>query len=35
MRSLAAGHSINSLVASVRPTLKSLYPLTPIEQYAR
>ena len=31
MRSLAAEHGINSLVAPVRPTFKSLYPLTPIE----
>ena len=35
MRSLAAEHGMNSLVAPVRPTLKSLYPLTPIERYAR
>ncbi len=35
MRSLAARHGIESLVAPVRPTLKSLYPLTPIERYAR
>ncbi len=34
MRSLAAGHGMHSLVAPVRPTLKSLYPLTPIERYA-
>ena len=35
MRSLAAEHGMGSLVAPVRPTLKSLYPLTPIERYAR
>ncbi len=35
MRSLAAGHGMRSLAAPVRPTMKSLYPLTPIERYAR
>jgi GNAT superfamily N-acetyltransferase len=35
MRQLAAEHGMYSLVAPVRPTLKSLYPLTPIERYAR
>ena len=35
IRSLAAEHGMHSLVAPVRPTLKSLYPLTPIERYAR
>ncbi len=35
MCSLAAGHGMCSLVAPVRPTLKNLYPLTPIERYAR
>jgi GNAT superfamily N-acetyltransferase len=35
MRSLAAEHDMNSLFAPVRPTLKSLYPLVPIERYAR
>ena len=35
MRSLASEHDMHSLVAPVRPTLKSLYPLTPIERYAR
>jgi GNAT superfamily N-acetyltransferase len=35
MRSLAARHGMQSLVAPVRPTLKSLYPLVPIERYAR
>ena len=34
MRSLTTEHSMHSLVAPVRPTLKSLYPLTPIERYA-
>ena len=31
MRSLAAEHGMHSLVAPVRPTLKGLYPLIPIE----
>ena len=35
MRSLAAGRGVHSLVAPVRPTFKSLYPLIPIERYAR
>ena len=35
MRSLAAGRGMHSLVAPVRPTKKSLYPLTSIERYAR
>ena len=35
MRQLAAEHSMHSLVAPVRPTLKSLYTLIPIERYAR
>ena len=35
MRSLAAEHGMHSLVAPVRPTLKGLYPLIPIERYAR
>jgi len=35
MRSLAAGHGMHLLVAPVRPTLKSLYPLTPFERYVR
>jgi hypothetical protein len=35
MRSLAAHHGMHSLVAPVRPTLKSLYPLIPIERYVR
>jgi len=33
MRSLAADHGMHSLVAPVRPTLKSAYPLTPFERY--
>ena len=35
MRSLAARHGMHSLVAPVRPTMKSLYPLTPFERYIR
>ena len=35
MRSLAARHGMHSLVAPVRPSLKKLYPLIPIERYAR
>ena len=33
MRSLAAHHGMHSLVAPVRPTLKSSYPLTSFERY--
>jgi hypothetical protein len=33
MRSLAEDRSMHSLVAPVRPTLKSSYPLTPFERY--
>ena len=33
MRIVAAEHGLGSLVAPVRPTMKSLYPLTPIEDY--
>jgi hypothetical protein len=33
MRSLAEDRSIHSLVAPVRPTLKTSYPLTPFERY--
>lgn len=33
MRALAARHGMHSLVAPVRPTLKSAYPLTPFERY--
>jgi hypothetical protein len=35
MRSLAQERGMHSLVAPVRPTLKSAYPLTPIERYVR
>jgi hypothetical protein len=34
MRRVAATHGLTSLVAPVRPTLKSRYPLVPIERYA-
>ncbi len=33
MRRIAAAHNLEALVAPVRPSLKSNYPLTPIEQY--
>ena len=33
MRSVAARHGLDALVAPVRPTLKARYPLTPIERY--
>lgn len=33
MRGLAAEHGLGALVAPVRPTLKSRYPLTPMERY--
>jgi hypothetical protein len=35
MRSLAAKHGLESLVVPVGPTLKHLYPLTPMERYVR
>jgi hypothetical protein len=35
MKQLARRHGLSSLVAPVRPTLKELYPLTPMERYAR
>jgi hypothetical protein len=35
MKSVAVGHSLRSFIAPVRPTLKSSYPLTPIERYAQ
>jgi hypothetical protein len=35
MRRLATQWNLDALVAPVRPTLKSAYPLTPIERYAR
>ena len=34
MKAIAAAHGFDALVAPVRPTLKSRYPLTPIERYA-
>jgi hypothetical protein len=34
MKAMAADHGFDALVAPVRPTLKSRYPLTPIERYA-
>jgi hypothetical protein len=34
MRRIGAAHGFGSLVAPVRPTLKSRYPLVPIEHYA-
>lgn len=33
MRAVAVRHGLDALVAPVRPTLKSRYPLTPIERY--
>lgn len=33
MRSIAANHGFKNLIAPVRPSLKSRYPLTPIERY--
>lgn len=35
MRDLARGQGFSSLVAPVRPTFKSRYPLTPMERYVR
>lgn len=35
MRTIAAKHGFKALVAPVRPTLKSRYPLTPMDRYAR
>jgi hypothetical protein len=34
MRAIAARHGLDALVAPVRPTLKSRYPLAPMERYA-
>jgi len=34
MKGVGRAHGMHSLVACVRPTLKALYPLTPIERYA-
>ena len=33
MRDIARRHALHTLVAPVRPTLKQLYPLTPMERY--
>lgn len=33
MRSIAARHGLKSLVAPVRPSMKTLYPLAPMERY--
>ncbi len=35
MRRIARGHGIQSMVAPVRPNLKPLYPLTPMERYVQ
>jgi len=35
MRSTAARHGLGDLIAPVRPTWKSRYPLTPMERYVR
>lgn len=35
MRETAAGNGLRELIAPVRPTLKSAYPLIPIERYLR
>ncbi|MGH7418253.1 MAG: GNAT family N-acetyltransferase, partial [Candidatus Rokuibacteriota bacterium] len=35
MAALARQHGLGALVAPVRPTLKSRYPLTPMERYVR
>ena len=35
MRSMAREHGLGSLVAPVRPTLKSAYPLTPFDKYVK
>ena len=35
MRTIAAKHGFKALVAPVRPTLKSRYPLTPMDRYVR
>jgi GNAT superfamily N-acetyltransferase len=35
MRSMAAEHGLDSMIAPVRPSLKSRYPLIPMERYAR
>ena len=35
MKSVAAEHGLGAMIAPVRPTQKVLYPLTPMERYAR
>ena len=35
MKSVAAGHGLEAMIAPVRPTLKDRYPLTPMERYVR
>jgi GNAT superfamily N-acetyltransferase len=35
MREIAAAHGLSDLIAPVRPSFKSRYPLTPIERYMR
>jgi hypothetical protein len=35
LRAVASAHGLSGLVAPVRPTLKSRYPLTPMERYVR
>ncbi len=35
MKKIAVQHGLNALIAAVRPTLKSSYPLTPMERYLR
>lgn len=35
MKAVAAEHVLGALIAPVRPTLKHLYPLTPMRRYAR
>jgi hypothetical protein len=35
LRAVAGGHGLQALLAPVRPTLKSRYPLTPMERYVR
>lgn len=33
MEKVAAEHELDTLIAPVRPTMKSVYPLTPMERY--
>jgi hypothetical protein len=35
MKSIGQRHGLDSLIAPVRPTLKAMYPLTPMERYIR